>query len=171
MEILFETKRLAFRRFTVEDAQVIFDLNSDPEVIRYTGNAPCKDLEEARKVISENIQKAYFESEFGRWAVILKSSGETIGWCGVRYKKERGQVDLGYRFFRKYWGIGIATEAAKACLDYGFSKYKIPNIIALAQPENLASIRVMEKIGMHFVRNYEENSEELVWYQKNLPTN
>lgn len=68
---LFETERLAFRRFTVEDAQVIFDLNSDPEVIRYTGNYPCKDLEEARQVIIENIQKSYLENEYGRWAVIL----------------------------------------------------------------------------------------------------
>lgn len=171
MEILFETERLAFRRFAVEDAQVIFDLNSDPQVIRYTGNYPCKDLEEARQVIIENIQKSYLENEYGRWAVILKSTGEVAGWCGLRYKKERGHVDLGYRFFRKNWGIGIATEAAEGCLEYGFSKYKIPYVIALAQRKNLASIRVMEKIGMHFVRNSEEDSYELVWYQKNLPTN
>lgn len=93
------------------------------------------------------------------------------GWCGLRYKKERGHVDLGYRFFRRFWGRGIATEAANACLDYGYSKYKIAYVIALAKWENLASIRVMEKIGMHYVQNIIENEEELVWYQKNLLTN
>lgn len=84
----------------------------------------------------------------GRWMVARKETGEALGWCGL--KNEDGVIDLGYRFFRSAWGKGYATEAAQACIDYGFDKLNMPRITGRVLPDNIASCRVLEKVGMTF---------------------
>jgi RimJ/RimL family protein N-acetyltransferase len=90
-----------------------------------------------------------------------------IGWAGLAYLPEFDEIDIGYRFLPEYWGSGFATEAAHAVLTYGFDHYKIEKIIAIAVKENKASIRVMEKIGMEFVKfaPYEDGGKDVIWYQ------
>ena len=120
MNVVIETDRLLLRRFTEDDAPLLYELNLDPEVIRYTHD-PMTDVEHARKVLNEVILPQYVLYNHGRWAVHLRSNLEFTGWCGLKYLSETNEVDLGYRFMKKFWGNGYATEAALACIEYGFT--------------------------------------------------
>jgi|ERR1043165_2919072 RimJ/RimL family protein N-acetyltransferase len=152
METILETERLYLREFTMEDAQLLIDLNADPDVIRYTGDGAVKDLDEARRIIRDIILPQY-GNKLGRWAVHLKSDGTFIGWCGLKYIAENNEIDLGYRFFKKYWGQGYATESAKACLEYGTKARQLKGIIARAAKANTASICVIKKLGMVYLKD------------------
>jgi len=150
MDVVIETDRLLFRRFTEDDAPLLYDLNLDPEVIRYTHD-PLTDVGHARKVLKEVILPQYILYGHGRWAVHLRSGLEFIGWCGLKYLTETNGVDLGYRFKKNFWGNGYATEAARACIEYGFDTLKLHRIVGRALPANLASIKVLEKCGMKYL--------------------
>lgn len=152
MKIRIETERLYLREFIIEDAQLLIDLNSDIDVYRYTGDGPVKDIEEAKRILTDIIFPQY-KNKIGRWAVHLKSNHEFIGWCGLKHLAETNETDLGYRFFKKHWGKGYATESAKALLDYGVNTLKLKNIIARAAKENLASLHVIKKLGMVFLKD------------------
>ena len=142
---LLETPRLQLREFAETDAEILFELNSDPKVLRYTGDEPFATKEAALKFILEYDQ--YRKFGYGRWAVEIKGSHEMIGWCGLK-RQEDGETNLGFRLFKKHWGKGFATEAARACLDYGFYHLGLSCIIGRVLKENLASVRVLEKAGM-----------------------
>lgn len=153
MEIIAETPRLLLRKFTPTDLPRFHDLNASWEVVKYTGNEPFKDMEQAKDVLENVIIKGQYEKYgMGRWAVIIKDTGEFIGWCGVRPNENEAEIDLGYRYFQHSWGRGYATEAAFAALKYGFEVLNLPKIIGQAMDENVASIRVLEKVGMKFVK-------------------
>lgn len=142
-----ETPRLLHRAFEPADAEVLFALNSDPEVMRYTGEPLWESVEQTRARIT-----AYPDFErygFGRWACILKSEQRIVGMSGLKYLEDLGEVDVGYRFFPAYWGRGLATEAAAAALGFGFDVLGLERIIGLVLPDNRASVHVLEKIGMH----------------------
>ena len=85
----------------------------------------------------------------GRFTVTLHD-GTYLGWCGLKYFPEQEEVDLGYRLKKKFWGQGYATEASRACLDYGFHQLGLGRIIAKVMPENLASLKVVQKLRMNF---------------------
>lgn len=155
MHVVIETKRLLLRTFTINDTRLIYELNNDRNVTRYTYDL-IKDPAQAKDVLEQSILPQYALYNHGRWAVHIKTNLEFIGWCGLKYRFERNEVDLGYRFVASAWGRGYATEAAYACLRYGFEKLNMPKIVGRAVPENAGSCRVLEKIGMNFVR------EELV---------
>jgi len=150
MYSVIETNRLLLRHFTEDDASLLYELNLDPEVTRYTHD-PMTDVEHAKQVLNEVILPQYSLYDHGRWVVHLKSNLEFMGWCGLKYLPETNEVDLGYRFMKKFWGKGYATEAASACIEYGFNKLKLPSIIGRALPGNLASIKVLEKCGMKYL--------------------
>jgi len=150
MNVVIETDRLLLRTFTERDAPLLYELNLDPEVTRYTHD-PITDLAHARKVLQEVILPQYTLYNHGRWAVLLKSNLEFIGWSGLKCRPERNEIDLGYRFMKKFWGQGYATEAAFACLHYGFDILDLKQIIGRALPGNLASISVLEKCGMSYL--------------------
>lgn len=147
MNFITETKRLVLREFCTSDARDFYALNADPEVLRHTGDTAFGSLNEAAMFL-ENYSD-YRENGFGRWAVIDKEKGDFLGWCGLK-KNEEELVDLGFRLFRRAWGHGYATESALASLEYGFGPLGIQEIIGRASQENLASLRVLEKIGMDF---------------------
>jgi RimJ/RimL family protein N-acetyltransferase len=149
MDVVVETDRLLLRRFTVDDAPLLYELNLDPEVVRYTHD-PMTDVEHAKKVLDEIILPQYVLYDHGRWAVHLRFNLEFIGWCGLKYLPETNEVDLGYRFMKKFWGNGYATEAALACIEYGFTRLNLRLVVGRALPANLASIKVLEKCGMKY---------------------
>lgn len=147
MELLL-TERLFLRPFSSEDAKDIFELNSDLEVMKYTGDQPFGSITEARKfILSYNH---YEKWNRGRLSVFLKESHTFIGWCGLKFHVETGETDLGYRFRKEFWGKGYGTEAAGICIKDGFSRLHLQRIYAEAYSENIGSIRIMEKIGMNF---------------------
>lgn len=151
MDAVIETSRLLLRTFTINDAQLIYDLNNDPEVVRYTYD-PITDPEHAKHILETVILPQYALYKHGRWAVHIKQGLEFIGWCGLKYRPEQNEVDLGYRFKQSSWGKGYATEAAFASIKYGFEKLNLPRIIGRAVPENAGSLKVLEKCGMQFLR-------------------
>lgn len=151
MKKLLETNRLYLREFTIDDAQLLVELNSDPRVTKYTEHGPITTIEAAEKKLRTDILLQY-PNKLGRWAVHLKSNDEFIGWCGLKYIEKEKVHTLGYRFFYKHWGKGYATEAAKASLDYGTTVLKLKGIIAKALKENTASIHVMKKTGMVYLK-------------------
>lgn len=149
MNYILETKRLQLREFTINDATHFYQLNLDDDVIKYTGDVAFSSINEAR-IFLENYTD-YKKNGFGRWAVISKETGEFLGWCGLKLNEEN-LVDLGYRFYKKEWGKGYATESAKACLHYGFKTLNLDTIIARTATENVASVKVLEKLGMQFYK-------------------
>jgi len=151
MNIIIETHRLYFREFTEADAPLICQLNSDPEVMRYLHEAETT-KDNAVEVIRNIIMPQYALYRHGRWALHLKDDNTFIGWCGLKYVKERDEIDMGYRLLKGHWGKGYATEAAKATVEYGFHALNLPRMIARAHIENTASLHVIEKCGFHFLR-------------------
>ncbi|MEO7394640.1 MAG: GNAT family N-acetyltransferase [Chitinophagaceae bacterium] len=147
MNIIVETDRLLLRTFTLDDSQLIYELNLDPDVIRFTMD-PINDIDHAKQVLEKVIIPQYVLYNHGRWAVHLKHDLEFIGWCGLKTRPERNEIDLGYRFMKKAWGKGYATEAAYACIKYGFEKLNLNYIVGRAMPDNVGSLKVLEKCGM-----------------------
>lgn len=150
MNIVIETERLILRTFTEDDGLLIYELNKDPDVTQYTGD-PVQDIEHACQILKQVILPQYALYNHGRWAVHVKSDFEFIGWCGLKARPERNEIDLGYRFMKSAWGKGFATEAAFACLQYGFEKLNLPRIVGRAMPQNIASLKVLEKCGMKYI--------------------
>ena len=153
MQPILETDRLVLREFQPNDAEQFYQLNLNPNVIKYTGNTAFKNRKEATLFL-ENYQD-YQLNGFGRWAVIDKFYGSFLGWCGLKYDKDLDETDIGFRFFENYWNKGYATESAKACIAYGFEKLHLETIIGRAMLENVASIKVLEKIGLTFDRTFD----------------
>jgi RimJ/RimL family protein N-acetyltransferase len=157
-----ETERLLLREMTEADAESAYLLNLDPEVIRYTGDGPFESVEEAKTFLGNYA--SYKTYGFGRWAVVLKETNEYLGWCGLKYTPELDEFDIGYRFMKKHWGKGYATESAKACLKTGFEKFGMKTIVGRAMTENLQSIKVLEKLGLTYqYTRKEEGIEEVIY--------
>ena len=142
-----ETTRLRLRLFTHDDLQIMFRLNTDPDVIKYA-DTPAKDMEEVRQRLEQGPLSDYKKYGYGRFAVELKESGDVIGFCGIKYLPEIDLPEVGFRYLKEYWGRGIGTEAARVCVDFARDDLKIEKLIALIIPGNIASIRVAEKLGM-----------------------
>ncbi len=147
-DFIIETNRLYLREMNTRDAEFLFTLNADAEVMQYTGNTAFNCIEEASAFLASYDH--YTKYGFGRWAVILKSDGSFLGWCGIKYDAELKEHDLGYRFFKKYWNNGYATEAAGACLKHGFQKLGLTEITGRAMVKNAASVAVLKKLGFTF---------------------
>ncbi len=146
-----ETDRLLLRRVEASDAPVLVAMWSDPDVTRYMGGP--RDPERVRQLIEEEAQ-AGSSHPMGFWPVVEKASGRVIGDIGLQEKEVdgRAEVELVYVFASDSWGKGYATEAASAIRDYAFHRLGLPRIVALINPDNLASARVAEKAGLTFER-------------------
>lgn len=163
MNTILETDRLLLREFVMDDAEAFFRMISDPDVTRYTGDGG-KTLEEAKKGLEERLFRDYRKYGYGRWAAVYKATGNVIGFAGLKYLDDVNEVDLGYRFFKEHWGKGLATEAAKAVLGYGVVVLRLQRIIGIADIENKASIRVLEKVGFQFERCTTYGGHDVAWY-------
>jgi [ribosomal protein S5]-alanine N-acetyltransferase len=146
---ILTTPRLTLRQFTIDDAPLIIALNT-PEVLQYVHEALPKNLEDAKRIIAEIILPQYELYQLGRFAIHLKNDNSFVGWCGLKYINEKDEIDLGYRFMQNEWGKGFATEAATACVQFGFKKRNIQTIIGRTHVDNIASQKVLHKIGLSF---------------------
>ncbi len=153
MKAILETQRMLLREFDVADAPFFMELNASPEVLKYTGDKPFESLDLAKKFLLNYSE--YQLHGMGRWLCVQKETFSPLGWCGLRYQTKTKEVDIGFRFLQKFWKMGFATEAAKACICYGFDKLQLNEIIGRAMVQNKASIVVLEKIGMNFIGNFD----------------
>src|SRR5262249_4484290 len=145
--VVIETDRLRLRMLRDSDLDDLAALFADPDVMRYVGNGLPTTRAEAEKALTSII--AHWERHgFGRWAVEDRYTNEFIGYSGLR--SLFGTPEVVYHFMKNQWGKGFATEVATASLDFGFNRRGFDRIVAIAKPENAASIHVMDKIGMHF---------------------
>ncbi len=156
------TDRLVLREFVDADAEALHRLRTDPQVMRWTGEPPLTGgIEAARAAIADYPD--FREHGFGRWACELRETGAVVGFCGLKFLDDLGEVDIGYRFVPEHWGRGLATESARACLEYGFGPLALPKIIAMVLPGNAGSIRVLDKLGMERVEDRVEDGLGTVW--------
>jgi len=167
LEIFAETERLILREILSSDDKGMFELDSDAEVHKYLGNKPVETIVQSREMI-EFIRRQYIENGIGRWAVIEKASNDFMGWAGLKLNKEPRNdhidyYDVGYRFIKRYWGKGYATESAKPSLKYGFEKLKLNEIYGTADAQNIASKKVLEKLGLKYIETFEYYSRPTVW--------
>ena len=163
MNTIIETDRLILRPFTLDDIEDVLAFGSHPEVNRYTGDDSIDTKEAARNVIVNTWFSDYEKYGYGRLATIYKADSKLIGFSGLKYLPEFDETDLGYRYLPEYWGKGIATEASIALLDYGFNVLKLKKIIGTTLPDNVASSRVLEKVGMKLIRQEPYGDEGQLW--------
>jgi RimJ/RimL family protein N-acetyltransferase len=145
-----ETPRLCLRQFTPDDLDALAAIFSDALVLKYLATGKAATREETEAALLSMIRHWRLNG-YGRWAVADRVTQKLIGYGGLR--NFDGTPELVYLLDRPYWGLGLATEIARACLEYGFMQKEFEQIIAFAQPGNMASRRVMEKAGMKFDRN------------------
>ena len=165
MQVFLETERLLLRRFTANDVDNLCDLDSDPDVMRFiNGGTPTP-----REAIQNRflpVFLSYYErfEGYGFWAAIEKSSGEFLGWFHFRPPEGSSpdEPELGYRLRKSAWGKGYGTEGSRALISKGFTELGVRRVVASTYQDNLASRRVMEKVGMTLVRTYRITSEELL---------
>lgn len=141
----------------------MLELNSDPEVLKFTGDKAFSSLDEARLFLENYNQYSLYG--FGRWAVIQKSTGNFIGWCGLKYSATTDEVDIGFRFLKTVWNQGYAREAAQKCIELGFDIVGIKRIVGRAMVDNLASVKVLEKLGLTFLKEFDFDGEKGVIYE------
>ena len=165
MQIFLETDRLVLRRFTESDVDNLFNLDGDPEVMRFlTGGKPTP-----RDVIRNETLPRFLHSYerfegFGVWAAIERSTGEFVGWFEFYPWKDVGpdEVELGYRLRRSAWGKGYATEGSRALIRKGFTELGVQRVVAKTMTVNTASRRVMEKAGLTYVRTFHQEWPERI---------
>ena len=165
-----ETERLILRNLLPSDVDGMFELDSDPEVHKYLGNKPLKNISQSEKVI-KLIIKQYEDYGIGRWAVINKQTNEFMGWSGLKFNTNTlndhtNFYDIGYRIIKRFWGKGYATESAFAGLDYGFNTLKLKTIYGITELNNQASHQVLLKIGLKHIENFYDKTSNLNlrWY-------
>ncbi len=161
--MMFETARLILRTFTDADIDSIAALRSDPKFMRY-----IKPTETREQAISwmQLVTRYWKTGNYGFWAVVLKESGATIGWSGTWNLLETREKEIGFAIAPALWGGGLATEAATVALEFTFKNREADRAVAVARPENVASRRVMEKLGMKFEseRYFKSYNLKLAYY-------
>ncbi len=171
MKVFIETERLILREILPTDVDGMYELDSDPEVHTYLGKKPISNKDQIIDVINF-IRQQYIDNGIGRWAIIDKISNEFIGWTGLKYVTEttnnyKNYYDLGYRLNKKYWGKGIATEAALASLEYAFNKLSSNEVYAMTDCENIGSNNVLKKVGLKFIEIFDLDGINHNWYKIN----
>jgi RimJ/RimL family protein N-acetyltransferase len=165
MTTILETERLILRAWSPADAEAGFQIWSDAEVMRYVGTGqPNADLEQTRGWLGRMIAH---QAKHGccYWAVVEKETGELIGSCGMAHRLEGGaELDFGYTLARSRWGRGYATEAAAACLRYAFENLRLKELAASVDSRNIASRRVLEKVGFVYQRTERLADGVDLWY-------
>jgi RimJ/RimL family protein N-acetyltransferase len=160
MQVFRETVRLLLRRFTESDADLLVDLDSDPDVMRFINGGRPTPREEIQNEILPAFLGYYQRGDrYGFWAAIEKSSGEFLGWFHLRPPPEVGSPDepeLGYRLRKSAWGKGYGSEGSRALIRKAFAELGARRVFAETMAVNLASRRVMEKAGLRFVRNFHQ---------------
>ena len=164
-----ETARLLLRPLEKNDAERLFLLDSNFEVMKYVGQPVLSEVSQTREVL-EMIQKQYQENGIGRYAVIEKESGLLIGWSGL--KLYTGKInnhdnfyELGYRFLPEFWGKGYAKESSRAFLDAGFNEMNLDIIYAYADVENEASTSALTKLGFETKNTFIDSGDQCIWFE------
>ncbi|MFO0675786.1 MAG: GNAT family N-acetyltransferase [Polyangiaceae bacterium] len=160
--IYLETERVRLREFDADDEDHLFELDSDPEVMRFLTEGVPSTREHVQGGLGRiEALRVKHGGRFGFWAAIERSSGAFMGWFHFRPSRstpdDTSRIELGYRLKATFWGRGLATEVSKALVEKGFRDLGVETIFAIAAKGNLRSRRVMEKCGLSYVRDFVEH--------------
>mgnify|MGYP001362423512 FL=1 len=147
MDTVIDTGRLILRRFTTDDLDAFYELGSRPEIIRYGQAEPLASREQALEFMKAAPFHDYATYGYGRFACVWKATGEVIGFSGVKYVPEIEDTELGYRFLPEFWGMGLATEAGAASIEFARSPLRPGPLVAMVPPVNVPPARVVTKLG------------------------
>jgi [ribosomal protein S5]-alanine N-acetyltransferase len=144
-----ETPHLILHRWNLEDANALFRILQEPDILKYFPPTAFT-LEKTQRYIRHQL-KHWEERGYGHWAVTIKADNRLVGWNGLEYLPETDEIEVAYLLSHQVWGCGYATEAARAAVNFGFANANLTSIIGLVHPENTGSIRVLEKSGLSFI--------------------
>ncbi len=166
-KIVTQTERLIIREFQVFDIEALAQILAKPEVMQFSATGVLSTKQTAVKI--QSFLDSYQKNGYGKWAVIHRQSKRLIGYCGIAVEEIEGKLEneLGYRLDSDFWGRGLATEAANACLKYAFDKLNLDRVLGIVETENQASIRVLEKIGMEFMKKSTWRGKVVYIYRRN----
>lgn len=167
---ILKTERLLLRQLSTEDADFILELLNEPSFIRNIGDRGVRTIDNASSYILNGPVASYAKNGFGLYLVKLKETDESIGMCGLIRRETLEDVDIGYAFLPRFWSKGYAVEAAQATKEYAKHVIGLNRIVAIVDPENGGSIRVLEKIGLKFERmvRLSEDDIELKLFAANI---
>jgi RimJ/RimL family protein N-acetyltransferase len=148
--MILETQRLRLRRLSVDDAGFILRLLNEPSFIQNIGDRGVRTVEEARAYLLNGPVASYEKHGFGLWMVETKESATHIGICGLLKREVLEDVDLGYALLPEFWAKGYALESASGVLSYAREQLGLNRVVAVVNPENQSSIRLLEKLGFEF---------------------
>lgn len=166
MKYILETERLRLRTLTREDTAFIIELLNSPGWLQYIGDRGVRTEENALAFLENGPFKSYRQHGYGLWLVESKADGRPLGMCGILRRDALEHPDIGFAFLPEYTGKGYALEVASATVRYAKDTLAIPILSAIALPNNTNSIRLLEKLGLHFVRTLclPGSEEELLLY-------
>lgn len=148
------TERLVLRPFVEDDAAELHRILNREGVLKYFPGPGSPSLEKAQKFVARQI-KHWAEIGYAWWAVESKETGRLLGWNGLQNLPETSETEIGFLLDKDHWGLGLTTEAGLAGVEFGFETVGLKEVIALAHPENFASQKVIEKLGLRFVEETE----------------
>jgi ribosomal-protein-alanine N-acetyltransferase len=158
-----ETDRLILDAWQSADWTALQPIATDPDVMRHITGGVAWNEEQIRSFVDGQVRQ-YAERGYCRWKLLEKPAGAFIGFCGVGFWRNEPDPEIGWWLMRARWGRGLATEAARAALADAVERARLDRIISIARPENAASIRIMEKLGLHFELAFENGGTQLVRY-------
>lgn len=150
------TAQLLLRRFTVDDAAAFLPLLSLPEILRYLDEPAQATVDDARRMLLARPLADYASHGYGRMACIERATGRLVGFSGLKFVPALGEVDVGYRFLPDCWGRGYASESAAALIEQGRRLHGITRIVGQVHPDNHASVRVLQKLGLRFEKHLDD---------------
>jgi [ribosomal protein S5]-alanine N-acetyltransferase len=156
-----ETERLILRQFSPADASLILELLNEPSFIQNIGDRGVRTLADAERYIETGPAASYARNGFGLYLVQLKESNESIGMCGLIKQDALEDVDVGYAFLPRYWSRGYAIESVLALLEYAKSIIRLKRVVAIVDPSNQGSVRVLEKAGFRLEKMVRLSADDI----------
>jgi len=167
---ILETERIRLREFDSTDGELIFRLLNSPGWLKYIGSRSITNIADAVNYIENKLQKSYRETGFGFYLVELKTSGEKAGMCGLVKREGLDDVDIGFALLPEFENKGYAYESSEAVVKFAKDVLKVHKLAAITLPNNLPSVKLLEKLGMKFEKriNIPGDPEELLLYTMEL---
>jgi len=161
--IFLETERLYLRELRKDDVDMLFELHNNKETMKYMPYSSIS-FEKAEHDIEDYASVSRHYPGFGMWATVIKETEEVIGWTCLKKLPNSNNVEIGYRYLPIYWNKGYCTEICKTLIQYGFRELNLDEIIAIVRPENIASVKVIEKLNMIYIQMEQHYGMELKRY-------
>jgi ribosomal-protein-alanine N-acetyltransferase len=165
---VLETERMVLRPFREGDLEDLAALHADPEVTRFLGGSRPRTRQETAEKLRKTMEH-WRQHGFGIFALVEKEAGDFVGHCGAAYLHGMGDAELAYSLAKPCWGRGLATEAATAVLRHAFDVVGLPRVVAVAVADNIASQKVMAKVGMTLQGPYQFDGRSAVLYAIEKP--